>query len=150
MTVFLGETFKLLFVAALLPISGVSIAVVLEKVIAIAKKREQNLQDVSVAATVFTGNALRELNMTSSTDIAAQTRGFNVGTPVGEGGNPISRERAYTTVNVRIGYDVNGSPHIAAVVKNVGDEEYRDFTVEFTRLGGFNQTFFHQIGGYKR
>ncbi|MDO6709726.1 TonB-dependent receptor [Aliiglaciecola sp. 2_MG-2023] len=53
-----------------------------------AKKKSQDLQDVSVSVTAFSGNALRELNMTDSVDIAAQTPGLNIGTPVGEGNNP--------------------------------------------------------------
>ncbi len=65
-----------------------SAAVLMEEVVVTAQKREQNLQDVSVAVTAFSGNALRELNMTNSTDIAAQTPGLNIGTPVGEGNNP--------------------------------------------------------------
>lgn len=61
---------------------------VLEEIVVTAQKREQNLQDVSVSVTAFDGNAMRELNMTNSVDIAAQTPGLNVGTPVGEGNNP--------------------------------------------------------------
>ena len=63
-------------------------AAVLEEVVITAQKREQNLQDVSVAVTAFSGDALKELNMTNSVDIAAQTPGLNIGTPVGEGNNP--------------------------------------------------------------
>ena len=63
-------------------------AAVLEEVVITAQKREQNLQDVSVAVTAFSGDAMRELSMTNSTDIAAQTPGLNIGTPVGEGNNP--------------------------------------------------------------
>ncbi len=65
-----------------------SAAVLMEEVVVTAQKREQNLQDVSVAVTAFSGNAMRELNMTNSTDIAGQTPGLNIGTPVGEGNNP--------------------------------------------------------------
>ncbi|MFT6331391.1 MAG: iron complex outermembrane receptor protein [Bermanella sp.] len=53
-----------------------------------AKKKLQNVQDISVSVTAFSGNALRELNMTDSVDIASQTPGLNIGTPVGEGNNP--------------------------------------------------------------
>ena len=60
----------------------------LEEVLVTAQKREQNLSDVSLSVTAFSGTALRELNLTSSVDIAAQTPGMNIGTPVGEGNNP--------------------------------------------------------------
>lgn len=68
--------------------SAGSQAAVLEEIVVTAQKREQSLQDVSVAVTAFSGDALRELNITNSTDIAAQTPGLNIGTPVGEGNNP--------------------------------------------------------------
>ncbi|MBR9910085.1 MAG: TonB-dependent receptor [Gammaproteobacteria bacterium] len=69
-------------------LSGSVSAAVLEEVVVTAQKREQNMQDVSVSVTAFSGNALRELSLTSSTEIAAQTPGLNIGTPVGEGNNP--------------------------------------------------------------
>src|SRR3990172_9306561 len=53
----------------------------LEEVLVTAQKREQNLSDVSLSVTAFSGTALRELNLTSSVDIAAQTPGMNIGTP---------------------------------------------------------------------
>jgi iron complex outermembrane receptor protein len=61
---------------------------VFETIQVTAKKKSQDLQDVSVSITAFSGDALRELNMTDSVDIAAQTPGLNIGTPVGEGNNP--------------------------------------------------------------
>jgi iron complex outermembrane receptor protein len=61
---------------------------VLEEVVVTAQKREQDISEVSVAVTAFSGEALRELGMTNSVDIAGQTPGLNIGTPVGEGNNP--------------------------------------------------------------
>ena len=61
---------------------------VLEEVVVTAQKREQDISEVSVAVTAFSGTALRELSMTNSVDIAGQTPGLNIGTPVGEGNNP--------------------------------------------------------------
>lgn len=60
----------------------------LEEVVVTAQKREQDISDVSVAVTAFSGQTLRELNLTNSVDIAGQTPGLNIGTPVGEGNNP--------------------------------------------------------------
>jgi iron complex outermembrane recepter protein len=76
------------WLASLALVSVGASSAVLEEVVVTAQKREQNLQDVSVAVTAFSGNALKELNMTNSVDIAAQTPGLNIGTPVGEGNNP--------------------------------------------------------------
>lgn len=75
-----------LLVTTCLPASAFSQT--LDEVVVTAQKREQNLQDVSVSITAFTGAAMRELNMVNSVDIAGQTPGLNVGTPVGEGNNP--------------------------------------------------------------
>jgi len=61
---------------------------VFEKIIITASKKEQTLQSSNIAVTAFSGDALRELNLTDSTDIASQTPGLNIGTPVGEGNNP--------------------------------------------------------------
>ncbi len=63
-------------------------AEVLEEVVVTAQKREENLQDVPVSVTAFTGDATRALGFTNSVDIAAQTPALNIGTPVGEGNNP--------------------------------------------------------------
>ncbi len=76
------------FTSMVVASSNVIAAGLLEEVVVTAQKREQNLQDVSVAVTAFGGEALKELNMTNSVDIAAQTPGLNIGTPVGEGNNP--------------------------------------------------------------
>ena len=56
-----------------------------DTIIVTTQKRPQNIQDVSVAVTAFMGEDMRKLNMTDSVDIAAQTPGLNIGTPVGEG-----------------------------------------------------------------
>lgn len=69
-------------------VSGNIGAAALEEITITAQKREQGLQDVSIAVTAFSGEAMEALNMTTSVDIAAQTPGLNIGTPVGEGNNP--------------------------------------------------------------
>ena len=46
-----------------------------------AQKREQNLQEVGIAVTAFTGEQMRELGISSSTDIVAMTPGLNYTTP---------------------------------------------------------------------
>ncbi len=51
-------------------------AVVLEEVVVTAQKREQNLQDVGVSVSAFTGDQVRTLGWSSSEDVAAQTPGL--------------------------------------------------------------------------
>ena len=77
-----------LFLSATTGVQAQEKSGVFEKIQVTAKKKSEDLQDVSVSVTAFSGDALRELNMTDSVDIAAQTPGLNIGTPVGEGNNP--------------------------------------------------------------
>ncbi|MEL7030099.1 MAG: TonB-dependent receptor plug domain-containing protein [Pseudomonadota bacterium] len=59
-----------------------------DEIIVTAQKREENVQEVGISVTAFTGDAIREFGFADSTDIIAQVPGLNVGTPVGEGNNP--------------------------------------------------------------
>lgn len=61
---------------------------VIEKIMITASKKQESIQASNVAVTAFSGDMLQELNLTDSTDIASQTPGLNIGTPVGEGNNP--------------------------------------------------------------
>ncbi|WP_019529321.1 TonB-dependent receptor [Dasania marina] len=51
-------------------------AAILEEVVVTAQKREQNLQDVGVSISAFTGKQTRALGWNNSEDIAAQTPGL--------------------------------------------------------------------------
>jgi iron complex outermembrane receptor protein len=57
----------------------------LEEVVVTAQKREQSMQDIGISVTAFTGNQIRELGFTSSTDIVTMTPGLNYTTPNAEG-----------------------------------------------------------------
>ena len=50
----------------------------IEEIIVTAQKREQNLNDVSVAVNVFTGDAIREQRLGQLIDLAAQTPNLNI------------------------------------------------------------------------
>jgi iron complex outermembrane receptor protein len=52
-------------------------ASVLEEVIVTAQKREQNIQDVPIAITAFTGEAIRKLGMSESIQIITMTPGVS-------------------------------------------------------------------------
>ena len=62
-------------------------AAVLEEIVVTAQKREQNLQDVGVSVTAFSGDQVKALGFTNSLDVIAQTPGLSFGTPTGEGNN---------------------------------------------------------------
>ncbi len=55
---------------------GMATAAILEEVVVTAQKREQNLQDVGVSVSAFTGDQARALGWSSSEDVAAQTPGL--------------------------------------------------------------------------
>lgn len=63
-------------------------SLVLDEIIVSAQKRDQNLQSVPLSITAFSGEAVSRLGFRNSVDIAAQTPGLKIGTPVGEGNNP--------------------------------------------------------------
>ena len=64
---------------------------VLEEVVVTAQKREQSLQDVGLSVTAFTGEQIRELGYTETTEISQQTPGLNI----------IQMHPSNTSVNIR-------------------------------------------------
>ena len=57
---------------------------VLEEVVVTAQKREQNIQDVGIAVSAFSGAQLEELGLIESTDIAHFTPGVSVSASAGD------------------------------------------------------------------
>lgn len=53
-------------------------AAMLEEVIITAQKREQNLQDVGISVSAFTGEQMEAMGVTQSIDIAAFTPGVHI------------------------------------------------------------------------
>ena len=70
----LSQRFSIAVVA--LTFSNFASAQLLEEIIVEAQKREQNLQDVGIAVTAFSGDQLRALGITDSIDLVAQTPGL--------------------------------------------------------------------------
>ncbi|MYJ96640.1 MAG: TonB-dependent receptor plug domain-containing protein, partial [Proteobacteria bacterium] len=52
----------------------------LEEIVVTARKREENLQEVPVAISVFTGEGLRQAGILSARDLYAYTPGLNYDT----------------------------------------------------------------------
>ncbi len=76
-----------LFAALAIALAGIpalSYSQVLEEIIVTAQKREQNLQDVGIAVTAFSGDLIRELGFTNTTDVASMTPGLNYTVPNAE------------------------------------------------------------------
>ncbi|MBI1732781.1 MAG: TonB-dependent receptor [Gammaproteobacteria bacterium] len=64
-----------------------AVAAVLEEILVTAQKREQNLQDVGIAVTAFSGDQLKELGFVTTTDLVQQTPGLTYVPPFGDGNN---------------------------------------------------------------
>ncbi len=58
-------------------------------IVVTAQRREQNLQDVPVAVTAFSGDAMADLGIQSSSDIAGVVPNLEIGLPAGEGNQPL-------------------------------------------------------------
>ena len=57
---------------------SVPVSAQIEEIIVTAQKREQNVQDVSIAITAFTGDTLRDLGVARPRDLAQFTPGLTV------------------------------------------------------------------------
>ena len=53
-------------------------AAVLEEVVITAQKREQNLQDVGVSVTAYSGDQMKALGVTNTTEITEQIAGLQM------------------------------------------------------------------------
>jgi iron complex outermembrane receptor protein len=74
-------------ISVALALSGVSHAATLEEIIVTAQKREQDLQDVGVSITAFTGDQMEALGWDNSLDVADQTPGLTTTSNTGDPGN---------------------------------------------------------------
>ena len=68
-----------------LVIPGNSSAQVLEEIIVTAQKREQNLQDVGISVTAYTGEQIKELGLADTVDLTTMTPGLQYTVPNAEG-----------------------------------------------------------------
>lgn len=68
----------LAYLSTLLVAAPLATAAVLEEIIVTAQKREQDLSDVSISITAFSGAQLRALNIANSIDLDDQTPGLIV------------------------------------------------------------------------
>lgn len=75
-----------LLTAAILGASGSATAQdsVLEELVVTAQKREENLQDVGIAISAYSGQQLQRLGLVESTDISSMTPGVSVSAAAGD------------------------------------------------------------------
>ena len=67
-----------IFTAITLSLTGTSALAQLEEVIVTAQKKQENLQDVSIAVSAFSEDTLRNAGIQNMTDITAMTPGFSI------------------------------------------------------------------------
>ncbi|WOX05104.1 TonB-dependent receptor [Microbulbifer pacificus] len=111
----------LLTAGAALPASA---DLLLEEVTVTAQKREQNLQDVGIAVTAFTGNQLEELGIEQAVDLAQHTPGLEIRNTVGNS-NPVIAIRGIGLND----YHTNNAPSAAVHIDEVylGSNGYLSF-----------------------
>lgn len=73
-----------LLAIVLVGVPALSYSQELEEIIVTAQKREQNLQDVGISVTAFSGEMIRELGFTNTTDIVSMTPGLTYTIPNAE------------------------------------------------------------------
>lgn len=70
-------------------LSGVApAAALIEEVVVVAQKREQNIQDVGASVTAITGAQIQALGVDDVAGVTRQTPNFNYSAPAGEGTTP--------------------------------------------------------------
>lgn len=86
----------------------------LDEIVVTAQKRSQNLQDVGIAITAFTGSNLEELGISRVGDLAAQTAGMSIKNSLGKT-NPVITIRGIGMND----FKVNSAPSTAVHVNDV-------------------------------
>ena len=87
---------------------------VLEEVVVTAQKRAQNMQDIGIAVSAFTGDQIKELKLSQPIDLAAQTPGLDIKNAFGKT-NPI-----FTIRGVGLNdYHSNNNPSAAVHIDEV-------------------------------
>ncbi|MCV6627507.1 MAG: TonB-dependent receptor, partial [Cellvibrionaceae bacterium] len=106
-----GFTLSLLAAAI---ISSSSSAAVLEEITVTAQKREQNLQDVGVSVSAFSGDQMKALGVTNTVEITQQVPGLQVNT----------WSPTLTTFNLRGISQANFTDNLEAPVAVYSDDVY--------------------------
>ena len=100
-------------VSALL-VTSVAEAAVIEEITITANRRAQDTQDVGVAVSAFSGDDVKDLNLKTATDLAAQTPGLST-TNGTSGGTPIFSIRGIGLDD----FNINNSSGVGVYVDDV-------------------------------
>ena len=89
-------------------------SVMLEEILVTANKREQNMQDVGISVTAFSGSQVRDLGYTNTIDVAQQTPALNI----------IQFHPSVTTVNIRGISQNEFADHLEGPIAMISDNAY--------------------------
>ncbi len=117
-----------LLTLAVLALPLIANAQLLEEIVVTAQKREQNMQDVGISVTAFSGAQLRALGVEDTTDLENQTPGLLIGEYGGAG--------AATTLNLRGVAQLDFADHQESPNAVYVDGAYVSF------IGGVNVSMF--------
>ena len=99
---------------ALAGIPTLSYSQVLEEIVVTAQKREQNIQDVGISITAFSGDQMNALGMTNTTEIIQQVPGLDM----------VAWSPTLTTFNIRGVSQNNFTDNLEGPVAVYIDEAY--------------------------
>lgn len=86
----------------------------IEEIVVTAQKRAQNMQDIGIAVTAFSGDDIRDLGLGNPKDLAAQTPGMDIKTSVGNQ-NPIITIRGVGLNDVNANNNPSAAVHVDEV-----------------------------------
>jgi iron complex outermembrane receptor protein len=94
--------------------ADIAFSQILEEIVVTAQKREQNLQDVGISVTAFSGDQMAALGYTNTTDISAQTPSLTIS----------QFHPTLTTINIRGVSQNDFADHLEPPVAVYFDEAY--------------------------
>ena len=125
-----GQIVKsVLAVAAILPVAAAADDLVLEEIVVIAQKREQNLQEVPISVGVITADELEERNVVSLTQLIQLSPSINFK----DGYSPVATSLSIRGVNSYT-FDGGVQPSISVVVDGVPLARAGEFIQELSDI----------------
>ena len=110
----LSGVLTIALVVALIGVPSLSYSQIIEEIVVTAQKREQNIQDVGIAITAFSGDQMDALGMTNTTEIIQQVPGLDM----------VAWSPTLTTFNIRGVSQNNFTDNLEAPVAVYVDEAY--------------------------
>ena len=141
-------TLSIAVAAALATLVGPSVqAQVLEEVIVTAQKREQNLQDVGISVTAYTGDQMKALGVTNTVEISDQVPGVIALTRCGPVHHNLAIQAAPIAYPHHIAFEVDS--YEALMAHKAKLEQHGVDVVGPTNHGIFDSIYFFEPNGHR-